>query len=254
MTSDPPPPRPPAKRTVQAVIFDLDGVLIDSERAWDEARRQLVLEHGGRWSDDAQRAMMGMSSTEWSRYMRDRLQVPLAPERISAEVVARLERRYRQRLPLLPGAREAVARLARCWPLALASSANRPIIDLVLRLAGLERDFALTVSSEEVARGKPAPDVYLEAARRLGLAPANCVAIEDSSNGIRSAAAAALAVIAIPNRDFPPDPQALALAAVVLPSLAQLTPERVRQAAERIKPPGEPIEPRAERNRSEITQ
>jgi HAD superfamily hydrolase (TIGR01509 family) len=223
--------QPLGEAPVRAVIFDLDGVLIDSEGVWNEARRQVVLEHGGVWREDAQRAMMGMSSTEWSRYMREQLRVPLAPERISAEVVSRLERLYRRRLPLLPGAREAVELLAQRWPLALASSANRPIIDLVLRLAGVERHFAATVSSEEVARGKPAPDVYLEAARRLGIPPARCVAVEDSANGIRSAAAAGLAVVAIPNRDFPPDGEALALAAGVLSSLAQLTPERVECAA-----------------------
>ena len=113
------------------------------------------------------------------------------------------------------------------WPLGLASSSNRPIIDPVLSAAGLADAFAVTVSSEEVARGKPAPDVYLEAARGLGVAPDRCVAVEDSSNGLRSAAAAGMAVIALPNRDFPPSDDALALAAVELTALDQLRPDLV---------------------------
>jgi HAD superfamily hydrolase (TIGR01509 family) len=210
-----------------AVIFDLDGVLIDSEMVWNEARGQLVEQSGGTWSDDAQQAMMGMSSVEWSRYMREELGVPMPAQDISTEVVTRLERTYRERLPLIDGAREAVVRLAGRWRLGLASSANRPIIELVLREAHLAGCFDATVSSEEVPRGKPAPDVYLEAARRLASEPTRCVAIEDSSNGLRAAAAAGMRVIAIPNAAFPPDPDALALADVVLESIHALDPEVV---------------------------
>ena len=206
------------------MIFDLDGVLIDSETAWNDARRELVEESGGSWRDDAQRAMMGMSSVEWSRYMHEELGVPMSAEAISAEVVKRLERLYRERLPLLPGAREAVVSLASRWPLAIASSANRSIIALVLELAALSDCFPATVSSEEVAHGKPAPDVYLEAARRISCEPASCAAVEDSANGLRAAAAAGMAVIAIPNRDFPPDAAALASADVVLASIESLDP------------------------------
>jgi len=212
---------------IAAVIFDLDGVLIDSESVWDAARREVAREHGGHWTEGATTAMIGMSSIEWSAYMHDELGVELPPEQISDEVVARLQQHYRQRLPLLPGARETVLSFAEHWPLGLASSANRPIIELVLELAELRDSFAATVSSEEVARGKPAPDVYLEAARRLGVAPADCVAVEDSGNGIRSAAAAAMTVVAIPNRDFPPSEDALALAADIVDSLTALSPERV---------------------------
>jgi HAD superfamily hydrolase (TIGR01509 family) len=213
---------------IAAVIFDLDGVLVDSEAVWNNARRDVTLEHGGRWRDDAQRQMMGMSSTEWSRYMHDELGVGLPPGEISDAVVARLEALYRAELPLLPGARETVIAAAREWPLALASSANRPIIELVLELAALGLCFAATVSSEEVPRGKPAPDVYLEAARRVEVAPTACVAVEDSSNGLRSAAAAGMGVIAVPNRAFPPGEDALALADETLGSISELTPERVR--------------------------
>ncbi len=216
---------------IDAVIFDLDGVLIDSEQVWDTAREHLVRERGGRWHDRAQRDMMGMSSNEWSRYMHDELGLPEAPEAINNEVVRRMTALYREQLPLLPGAREAVERLADRVPLGIATSSNRPILELVLELAGLEEHFQVTVSSEEVGRGKPAPDVYLEAARRLGVAAERCAAIEDSHNGIRSAHAAGMRVVAIPNREFPPDAQALGLADVVLDSLEELSPKVVDGSA-----------------------
>jgi HAD superfamily hydrolase (TIGR01509 family) len=210
---------------IEAVIFDLDGVLIDSESAWAEVRREFVLERGGRWHDHTQRDMMGMSSVEWSRYIHDELGVDMPPAQISAEVARRLARLYRDRLPLVPGAHGVVDRLAARWPLGLASSSNRELIDLVLEVAHLARYFQATVSSEEVARGKPAPDVYLDAARSLETEPSRCAAIEDSHNGILSAAAAGMRVIAIPNREFAPGREALAKAARVLASLEELTPE-----------------------------
>jgi HAD superfamily hydrolase (TIGR01509 family) len=215
---------------IDGVVFDMDGLLLDSEQVWDEEREELARERGGRWSDRAQQDMMGMSSPEWSRYMHDVVGLREAPEEINAEVVRRLERRYRERLPLLSGAIEAVERLAAVWPLGLASSSNRELIDLALELAGLSRFFRATVSSEEVARGKPAPDVYLEAARRLAIDPARCAAVEDSHNGIRSAKAGGMTVLAIPNPHFPPGADALALADATLPSLEELTPEAVRAA------------------------
>lgn len=204
-------------------MFDLDGLLLDSEPAWDQARRQVTAEHGGRWTDQATLDMMGMSSPEWSRYLHQRLGVPLAPEEIAARVLQRMQALYRRHLPLVPGARPAVERLARRWPLAMASSSNRPLIDLVLSLAGLEPYFRATVSSEEVARGKPAPDVYLEAAHRLGIDPSHGAAIEDSRNGILAAKAAGMRVIAVPNRTFPPGEEALDVADQVIGTLAELT-------------------------------
>jgi HAD superfamily hydrolase (TIGR01509 family) len=212
---------------IDAVVFDLDGVLVDSEHVWDEARKELAAARGGRWQDQASRDMMGMSSLEWSRYMHDVIGLEDPPEEISAEVVRRLEAIYRRELPLIDGAVEAVERLAARWPLGLASSSNRELIDLVLELSGLAPYFRVTVSSEEVARGKPAPDVYLEAAGRLEVAPARCAAIEDSENGIKSAKAADMRVLALPNPRYPPAEDALALADDVLESLEELTPERV---------------------------
>jgi len=214
---------------IEAVVFDLDGVLIRTEEIWDDVRDTFAREHGARYDASAQRAMMGMSSPEWSRYMHEELGIPDPPADISAEVVRRMETRYRERLPVLPGAVEAVERVAARWPLGLASSSNRPLIDAVLELAGLERFFQVTVSSEEVARGKPSPDVYVEAARRLRVEPERCAAVEDSHSGIRSARAAGMRVVAIPNPSFPPDEEALAAADVVLASLAELTPAAIER-------------------------
>ena len=214
---------------VAAVIFDLDGILVNSEAVWDEVRRRFVEEHGGRWHEAATRDMLGMSSVEWSRYVRDRLGVDLDPGEISRAVADQVAERYRDRLPLLPGAVEAVKSIAREWPLGLATSSNRQVIDLFLELAGLADDFQATVSSEEVGAGKPAPDVYLAAADRLAVEPADCVAIEDSTNGLRSAHAAGMGVIAVPNQDFPPDPSVLELADAKVNTLTEVTPSLVRE-------------------------
>jgi len=216
---------------VSAVIFDMDGVLIDSEHVWDEARRELTGELGGHWREEATRAMMGMSSVEWSTYMHEALHIPLPPDAINRRVVERMEAIYRKELPLFAGAREAVERMEAKWPLGLASSSNRELIDYVLETADMQVYFRVTVSSEEVERGKPGPDVYLEAARRMGVAPGACVAIEDSGNGIRAGKAAGMRVIAIPNRVLPPEPEALALADAVVRSLEGLSVAVVAQAA-----------------------
>ena len=214
-----------------AIVFDLDGVLLDSEPRWNEAKEALVREAGGRWRDEAPTVMMGMSSPEWSAYLRDDLGVPMDADAISLDVVRRMEEGYRRELPLLPGAAEAVRALAARWPLGLASSSNREIIDLFLELATFAGAFRVTVSSEEVARGKPAPDVYLEAADGLGAEPGRCVAIEDSSNGLRAAAAAGMPVIAVPNPHYPPAADALALAAATVQVVGKITPQLVQSAA-----------------------
>ena len=210
---------------IDAVIFDLDGVILDTEELWNEVREGLARERGGRWSEQAQADMMGMSSVEWSRYMHDVVGLPDPPQEINREVVRRMMRRYSERLPLIEGAVDAVKRMATRWPLGLASSSNRELIELALHASGLASSFRATASSEEVARGKPAPDVYVEAARRLGVDPARGAAIEDSASGIRSAHAAGLSVVAIPNAAFPPPGDLLALAGIVLRSIKELEPE-----------------------------
>jgi HAD superfamily hydrolase (TIGR01509 family) len=210
-----------------AVVFDLDGVLIESEQVWDTAREQLVRERGGTWHDSATRDMMGMSSKEWSSYMHDRLGVPMEPVEINDDVVRRVAAAYEEHLPLLPHAVETVQELGERWRLGVASSSNRPIIELVLDRMGVRDRFAAVVSSEEVANGKPAPDVYLAAAHQLDVDPADCAAIEDSTNGIKSAVAAGMRTIAVPNRQFRPDDDVLASAAVVVSSLAEVTVDLV---------------------------
>jgi len=215
---------------IEAVVFDMDGVMIQSEEIWDEVREEYVRERGGRYDDDVQRAMMGMSSVEWSQYLHDVAGVPDEPEAINDEVLRRMLERYREHVPLIEGAVGAVRRLAAQYPLGVASSSNRALIDAVLLLAGLTEFFTATVSSEEVAHGKPAPDVYLEAARRLGIDSHRCAAVEDSHGGIRSAKAAGMRVIVLPNPSYPPDEEALALADVTIRSLVELTPELVDAA------------------------
>ena len=215
---------------IQAVVFDLDGVLLQSEEVWDSVRERYVRERGGRYDDEVQRAMMGMSAPEWSLYLHDEAGISGEPEAINRDVVMRMLEAYRHELPLLPGATASVRRLAEAFPLALASSSNREVFEEVLELAEIADCFRATVSSEEVRRGKPAPDVYLEAARRLGVAPERCAAVEDSHAGIRSAKAAGMRVVAIPNASYPPDDEALALADAVVASLDELTPERIEGA------------------------
>jgi HAD superfamily hydrolase (TIGR01509 family) len=210
--------------SVAAVIFDLDGVIVSTEEIWDDVRERYIREAGGRYDAAAQRAMMGMASHEWSAYLHDELGVARPTEQINADVVALMIGRYRERLPLIPGAKDAVAALDGRYALALASSSNRPLIDVVLELSGLARHFQATVSSDEVGRGKPWPDVYTEAARRLGVAVERCVAVEDSDNGIRSARTAGMRVVAIPNPGYPPDAAVLADADLILASIAELTP------------------------------
>ena len=213
----------PADPEIEGVVFDMDGVLVDTEHLWDEVREDLTTEWGGRYTPEAQEAMMGMSSLEWSRYLHETVGLREPPETINAEVVRRMLARYEVELPVVPGAIDAVRRLGHAGlRLAVASSSNRELIDAVLRRLELTPLFETTVSSEEVARGKPAPDVYLEAARRLDLPPARCAAIEDSASGIRAAHAAGMRVLAYPNRHYPPPAEALALADGVLESLDDL--------------------------------
>src|SRR5215468_8579492 len=212
---------------IEAVVFDLDGVLIESEPVWEQVRRQLVAERGSHWKPEAQRRLMGMSTGEWARYLSEDLDVGLPPETVARLVIERMAARYTDRLPLMPGAVEAVRRLAADWPLGLASSSPPSLIDTVLDAASLRACFAAVMSTEQVARGKPAPDIYLAVAGQLGRPPQRCAAVEDSSNGLRSAAAAGVHVIAIPHPQYPPAPDALEKASVVLTSLTELTLDTV---------------------------
>jgi HAD superfamily hydrolase (TIGR01509 family) len=212
---------------IDGVVFDMDGVIVDTEPVWEQVRRAYVAEAGGVWQPDSQRRLMGMSTPEWASYLSDELGVHRDPATVADEVVARMAARYRESLPLLPGAVDAVHRMAGRFRLGLASSSPRRLIDQVLASAGLGRVFAATVSTEEVAAGKPAPDVYLVAAQRLGLPADRCAAVEDSTNGLRAASAAGCAVVAAPRPEYPPAPEALRSADLVVARLDELTPEAV---------------------------
>ena len=212
---------------MQAVIFDLDGVLIDSEGRWDEIRRRLAQQAGRPWPAEATRAMQGMSTSEWSGYLVSTVGLPGTDERVAEQVIAAMAELYAREVPLIPGAAAAVQRLADRWPLGLASSSPRTLIDAVLAASGLDGQFQVTVSTEEVAAGKPSPVVYSRVVDLLGVDPAQTVAVEDSSNGLRSASGAGLVVVAVPHDAFPPADDALALAAVTLGSLDDLTSELV---------------------------
>lgn len=207
---------------MDAVIFDLDGVLIDSERTWDEVRRAVVAEHGGRWTGEATRAMQGMSTPEWARYLVEKLGVALTPERIAEVVIERMADRYAGGPPVLPGAEDTVRAVARQYPVAIASSSPPVLINAFLDATALGKAVRAVVSSEQVSAGKPAPDVYLEAAHRLGVPPTSCAAVEDTTNGLRSAMAAGMTVFAVPNPHFPPDEDVLATATVVLHEIGEL--------------------------------
>jgi HAD superfamily hydrolase (TIGR01509 family) len=212
---------------IEAVVFDMDGVLIDSEPVWERVRRRFVADRGGRWPTDAQDRMMGMSTAEWSAYISADFGIGLSPQQVAGAVIAAMAAEYEKHLPLLPGAIGAVRSVSSRWPLAVASSSPRSLIETVLSTADLGSAFAAVVSSEEVPRGKPAPDVYLAAADRLSVPPKSCAAVEDSSNGLRSAAAAGFTVIAVPRPEYPPAPDALAQARLVLSSLTDLTVDTI---------------------------
>lgn len=208
---------------VSAVVFDMDGVIIDSEVVWERVRRRYVAERGGVWPDDAQHRLMGMSAPEWGAYLATDFGIPTTPQDAADEVIALMAEEYTAHLPLIPGAVDAVRRIAARWPVAVASSSPPSLIETVLTAADLDDAIGVRVSSEQVPRGKPAPDVYLAATGRLGVPPTACVAVEDSSNGLRAAAAAGLIVVAVPRPEYPPAPDSLALASVVCADIAELT-------------------------------
>jgi HAD superfamily hydrolase (TIGR01509 family) len=209
--------------TIDTVVFDMDGVIFDTEQVWHAVRRDFAVEHGGHWDDNDQRAVMGDNSRQWSLYMRERCGIPLPAEEIYRGVLDELRGRYARGLVIYPGAREAVIALAEHYRLGIASSSPLELIETALSVSGLREHFLALVSSDEVARGKPDPDVYLLACTRLQSSPRNAAAIEDSTNGIRAAAAAGLAVIAIPNKEFPPPAHVVSLAGEVLDSIQELT-------------------------------
>jgi HAD superfamily hydrolase (TIGR01509 family) len=219
--------------SIRAVIFDLDGVLLETEEVWDAVRHDFTVSHGGHWGEHDQSLLMGANSMEWAAHMREHNELPLSDQEIYDGIMQGLRARYAERLPLIPGAVEAVHRLVSAYRLGVASSSPREIIEYSLELAGLRSCFAAVVSSDDVKQGKPAPDVYQEACARLGVGPGAAAAVEDSSNGITSAHASGAAVIAIPNGTYPPPPEVLGLADVVLGSIGQLDQALIESLSDR---------------------
>jgi HAD superfamily hydrolase (TIGR01509 family) len=210
------------------VIFDLDGVLVDSEIWWDEVRARFAADHGRSWTSADQAAVMGANSRAWARIMRERLDLPLADEAIERAIVDGVVDRYeREGTPTIDGAVEAVRRIAADRPVAIASSAHADVIAAALDATGLTDVFEVVVSSDEVAHGKPAPDVYLEVARRMGVAPSTALVVEDSRNGVIAGKAAGMTVVLVPNHSVPPAPGAAEAADVVLDRLADLDPDAI---------------------------
>lgn len=218
---------------IEAIVFDLDGVLVDSEIWWHEVRADWATAHGRTWTIEDTRAVMGANSRGWARIMRERLDLDPGEElEIESAVVAGVVARFRRDgAPVIPGAVEAAERLAATYPVAIASSAHADVIRAALDATGLARTIRIAVSSDEVEHGKPAPDVYLEAARRLGAEPSRCLVVEDSLNGVLAGRAAGMIVVLVPNGHVLPAPRTAELADLVLERLDQLDPTAVRRAA-----------------------
>lgn len=209
-----------------AVVFDMDGVLLDSSATWEAVMEDLFSEYGKSLSDLDKEAFGGGDNTQqWAAYLRRVMGFPLTEGEIINRVIGGIIADYSKHIPLIPGAVEAVVRMAARYPLGLASSSPRAVIAFVLQRSGLERLFSAWVSSDDVACGKPAPDVYLHCCDLLGASPGDCVAVEDSRFGIRAAKAAGMKVIAVPNPDLPLDSEAEALADMMLGSIDGLGPD-----------------------------
>ena len=212
------------------VIFDLDGVIVDSEIWWDEVRQGFARSHQRPWGADDQAAVMGANSRAWARIMRERMALDLPDSEIERAIVDGVVERYRREgAPAIDGAIAAVRRIVAQRPVAIASSAHRDVIDAALDATRLHDVFRVVVSSDDVAHGKPAPDVYLRAAQRLGVAPESCLVVEDSLNGVRAARAAGMTTVLVPNQSVPPAPGTDTIADIVLERLADLDPASVER-------------------------
>ena len=213
---------------IQAVIFDMDGVLVDSEHYWIQSRQEFAQAHGRTWTPEMQQQVMGRSTAAWARVMREQLELDLPAEAIMDGIVGRVIAHYERELPLMPGALEAVRLAASAYRIALASGSPTAIIERVLDLTGLDSVFEHVLYGDDFEHGKPAPDIYLETARRLGLLPAECVGIDDSGNGVRALKAAGMYAIAAPSPGFPLPADILALADAHLAALTDFSLDMVR--------------------------
>jgi HAD superfamily hydrolase (TIGR01509 family) len=214
---------------IEAIIFDMDGLLVDSEPVWDRARKSMADEAGKDWNKEDHKAVMGVSTDEWVAYMIRRLELTLSPQEVQAQVIERMVEMYQAGIPYFPGAVEAVHLAAQHFPTALASGSHRTLIDTVTADAAMQGQFQVILSADEVGAGKPAPDVYLETARRLGVPPEKCVCLEDSGNGILAGVRAGMKVIAVPDSRFAPKQDILDQAHLLLPSLTPFSLDLIKQ-------------------------
>jgi mannitol-1-/sugar-/sorbitol-6-/2-deoxyglucose-6-phosphatase len=213
---------------IQAVVFDMDGVLIDSEGYWFEVRSEFAAARGKSWSMDDQYQAMGRSTRSWAEVMQKRLNLDMSLDDIIDDLRIRLLERYERHMPILPGAIEAVHLSASAYRVALASGSPTWVIQRVVQLTGLDKVFQAVIYGDDMVHGKPAPDIYLEAARRLDVLPRDSLGIEDSANGIRSLKAAGMVALAVPSPSFPLPDEIVKMVDLTLPSLEHFTLDLVR--------------------------
>lgn len=207
----------------EAVVFDMDGVLVDSEHLWAEMWERYAAAHGTSWQSRHTRDVQGMSASEWAAYLTDLIGAGHDPAQTERAVVdGMIDAVAAGRAPLLDGAGELLVDVARYAPVGLATSAPPRLIKAVLDAYDIGHCFTGTVSSSEVERGKPSPDVYLEAAARIGMRSDRCVAVEDSTNGVRAAATASMTVVAVPNSRYPLRADAVSMAFEITENLGQV--------------------------------
>ncbi|MEM7531312.1 MAG: HAD family phosphatase [Chloroflexota bacterium] len=218
------------KRQIEGVIFDMDGLLVDSEPVWDRARAALAAQYGKSWTTADHHNVMGVSTAEWTEYMINHFGATMPPEEMQKLVIDQMVAMYNERIPFFPGAVELVQTVAANYPTGLASGSPRQLIDIVTGYEAFEGCFQVILSADEIGKGKPAPDVYLATAERMGIDPIKCACLEDSGFGILSGKAAGMMVIAVPDERFPPVDEYLAKADIVLGSLADFSLELLENA------------------------
>ena len=214
---------------IEAIIFDMDGVLVDSEVYWDKSRVEFAKDRGKTWTDEFQRLAMGRSTVGWAQVMQEKLQLDESIDEIIAEMKARVIAHYEKRMPTRPGAIESVHHMKQHYRVGLASGSPTEIIKAVMRITGLDQVFEVMVYGDGIARGKPAPDIYLEAMAQLGVTAPVTVGIEDSANGLRSLKAAGILAVAAPSPDYPLPADILALGDAHISTLADFNIDLIRQ-------------------------
>lgn len=217
---------------VQAVVFDMDGVVIDSEVVWQRVRTAYAQEFGRQWTQEDQVAMLGRSTPDWSAQMRARLGLQhLSDKDVAQAIIGRMLKAFAHEVPFRPGALEALQAIAGKYRVGLASGSPRVLVDCVLQHGNIAHCFQSVLSGDDVQHGKPHPEIYLRSLEKLGCAPVAAVGIEDAPNGLRALRNAGMWAIAAPCPEFPLDAESLSLAHRHISSMTELTPELVAKAS-----------------------